>query len=374
MNNRKAIGYITANYASKHPSALLEERPLASLPFAGRYRLIDFSLSNMVNAGINTVGLVLPTNYRSLIDHLGSTKDWGLDRKRGGAYFMPGSPYGTSREGVRFLLRDIIASKSLFQRSDMPYVVMCGTNIIFNIDLNEVIAAHEASGAQITMAWTRAERSHVVDAMTVHFDEDNRVTSLTTGVQVGEPKFLECFVINRDLLFDIIDSYSSYDHLDLFEALGDELDRIDIRAYEFTGRALGIFDEKTYYDRSMDLLDPELSDQLFCPERPILTKAHDAPPAKYASGSSVRNSLISAECIINGTVEGSILSRKVTVEPGAVVKDTIIMQSCTIGSGARVEHAIIDKNNKVAPGTQLCGTDKDILVVRKGAIPTLAVR
>ena len=374
MENRKAIGYITANYASREQSVLLEDRPLASLPYAGRYRLVDFPISNMVNAGITTVGLVLPANYRSLIDHLSSTKDWGLDRKRGGMYFMPGSAYGTSARSMRFLMRDIIANVSLFQRSDAPYVVMCGTNIIFNIDLRAVIDHHEASGADITMVHVRAERSHGVDALAVRVGEGNRVTGVVHGVAQGDQKFLDCFIIGRDLLLRIIEAYRDFDHLDFFEAIESEFDRIDIRAVEFNGAALGVFDERTYYDRSMDLLNPELSDQLFCPQRPILTKAHDAPPAKYTAAADVRNSLISADCIIGGEVSGSILSRKVVVEEGAVVENSILLQSCVIKAGAQVRNAIIDKNNTVAAGTLLCGTPEDILVVRKGATPTLAVR
>ena len=130
MINRKAIGYITANYTCREQSVLLEDRPFASLPFIGRYRLIDFPLSNMMNAGIKTVGVVMPGNYRSLIDHIGSGKDWMLDRKKGGLFLVPGNPYGTSRRGMRFLLRDIISNKVLFQRSDKPYVVMCGSNVV----------------------------------------------------------------------------------------------------------------------------------------------------------------------------------------------------------------------------------------------------
>ena len=118
MINRKAIGYITANYSSTYGSVLLKDRPIASVPFLGRYRLIDFPLSNMMNAGIKTVGVVMPGNYRSLIDHVGSGKDWGLDRKNGGLFMVPGNAYGTTKGGMRFLLRDIISNKTLFQRSD----------------------------------------------------------------------------------------------------------------------------------------------------------------------------------------------------------------------------------------------------------------
>ena len=148
MINQKAIGYITANYSSTEKSVLVENRSIASVPFMGRYRLIDFPLSNMANAGIKTVGLVLPGNWRSILDHVGHGKDWMLDRKRGGLFPVPGNPYGTTKQGMRFLLRDIISNKELFERSEAPYVVMMASNIIFNLELNEIIDAHERSGPE----------------------------------------------------------------------------------------------------------------------------------------------------------------------------------------------------------------------------------
>ena len=333
MINRKAIGYITANYSSTYGSVLLKDRPIASVPFLGRYRLIDFPLSNMMNAGIKTVGVVMPGNYRSLIDHVGSGKDWGLDRKKRGLFMVPGNAYGTTKGGMRFLLRDIISNKTLFQRSDMPYVVMMGTNIIFNMDLNTIIEAHENSGAQMTVVYCKATRN-----------------------------------VDDETKLEIIDHYQPADYLDLLEALQGDFGNIDVCSYEYKGEVVGVFSEKSLYRRSMDLLDQTVADQLFDPERPILTKAHDVPPSRYATGSHACNSIISAGCIIKGTVRNSILSRGVVVEEGASVTNSIINQSCIIKSGARVENAILDKNNVVPTNTELRGTPENILVLGKAPL------
>ena len=331
MINRKAIGYITANYSSTYGSVLLKDRPIASVPFLGRYRLIDFPLSNMMNAGIKTVGVVMPGNYRSLIDHVGSGKDWGLDRKKGGLFMVPGNAYGTTKGGMRFLLRDIISNKTLFQRSDKPYVVMMGTNIIFNMDLNTIIDAHENSGAQMTVVYCKA--THNVDDETkLEINENGRLTGVSAGVVYGD------------------------------------FGNIDVCSYEYKGEVVGVFSEKSLYRRSMDLLDQTVADQLFDPERPILTKAHDVPPSRYATGSHACNSIISAGCIIKGTVRNSILSRGVVVEEGASVTNSIINQSCIIKSGARVENAILDKNNVVPTNTELRGTPENILVLGKAPL------
>lgn len=364
MINNKAIGYITANYAGTEKSALVENRSIASVPFIGRYRLIDFPLSNMANAGIRTVGLVLPGNWRSILDHVGHGKDWMLDRKKGGLFPVPGNPYGTTKQGMRFLLRDIISNKELFQRSDKPYVVMMASNIIFNLELDEIIDAHERSGAGLTMVYVKAERKHT-DCSRLIIGDRGRVQKVEPGCEYGDNKFIDCFVINRDLLLQIIERYQSADYLDLFEAIAGDFGLIDVCSYEFKGLAIGIFDERTYYDRSMELLNPDVADQLFRRDRPIMTKAHDAPPAKYFTGSNATNSLISAGCEIQGTVRGSILARGVVVESGANVTNSIIMQSCVIKSGARVENAILDKGNTVPANTELRGTPDSILVVGK---------
>lgn len=367
MINSKAIGYITANYTALKQETLLESRPIASVPVMGRYRLIDFPLSSMANAGIKTVGLVMPGNYRSIIDHVGHGKDWGLDRKRGGLFPLPGNPYGTTKTGMRFLLRDIISNKTLFQRAKEPYVVLMGSNIIFNMDLNAVIDAHEASGVGITMVYVKAERDHE-EACSLVIGDAGRVQQVREGCKYGDNKFIDCFVINRELLLQIIDRYASADYLDIFEAIASDFSRIDVCSYEFKGLAVGMFDQTTYYQRSMEMLDPVINNQLFRKDRPILTKAHDAPPAKYAAGSVACNSRISAGCEIMGTVRNSILSRGVVVESGANVINSIIMQGVIIKSGARVENAIVDKNNVVPANTELRGTPDAILSVGKAPI------
>lgn len=365
MMNTKAIGYITANYAGNEPSKLLENRPVAALPFLGRYRLIDFPLSNMTNAGIHTVGLAMPGNWRSIADHVGHGGDFQLDRKIGGLYTFPGNPYGTTKRGMRFLLRDIISNRELFERSDAPYVVVMGANIIFNMDLNEVIDAHERSGVGITMLYVKAERKHS-DASRLIIGDAGRVQKVEPGCEYGDNKFIDCFIINRDLLLDIIKHYANADYLDFFEAIAGDMARIDVCSYEYKGLAIGIFGERSYYERSMELLAPTVYDQLFQKDRPIRTKAHDAAPAKYYAGSNVASSFVSAGSKIHGTVRNSILSRNVIVESGANVTNSIIMYGCVIKRGARVENAIIDKNNVVPENTEYRGTPDAIMVIGKG--------
>lgn len=360
----ETIGLITANYSTQNPSVLTEVRPVASLPYAGRYRLIDFPMSNMVNAGIRTVGIIMPYNYRSIIDHIDSGKDWSLDRKNGGLFILPGSAFGSTREGSRFLLRDIEFNKLFLKRSKAPNVVIASSNVVYNMDYKALVECHENSGADITILERRAPCDEMeLSACTI---EEGRVKEMHRGAKYGDNEFLDCFVIRREMLLKMLDWYGAVSHLDVFEALKQDYDKVNVMSYEFKGYAAPIFSTKEYFQHSMDLLNPEIGEDLFDGERPILTKAHDVAPAKYEPGAHARNSLVSAGSMISGTVSGSILGRSVIVERGATVRNSIIGQSCVIESGACVENAIVDRNNRIPSGTELRGTPEAVLVKEKG--------
>ncbi len=359
----KAIGLITCNYTTTSKDDVFSGRPAASMPYLGRYRMVDFALSNMVNAGIRSVGMIMPYNYRSLIDHVGSGKEWNLDRKNGGLFIMPGSTLGVSRTGARFLIRDLVQNSEYLTKNHGKYVVLSSANFVATIDLKDLIKKHEESGANITVLTQKAKKSNV-DVVKFNI-EDGIVRSMSTGVKLGDDAFLDYAIIDRDLLIELIDIFSPNDHLDLFEALNPEFSRIRVHAVEFDGYVAPIFDKDTYYESNIDLLTQEVLEELAPEGAKIMTKAHDTPPAKYEPGAKVSHSLIASGDRIFGTVQGSVLGRNVTIEAGASVRDSVIMQGVVIGAGAQVENAIIDKNNVVPAGTELRGTDEHILYMRK---------
>ena len=359
----KAIGLVTCNYTTASKDDVFSGRPVASMPYLGRYRLVDFALSNMVNAGIRNVGMIMPNNYRSLVDHVGSGKDWDLDRKNGGLFIMPGTAFGTSRTGARFLIRDLVQNREFFTKNNEKYVVLSTANFICNVDVKKLIADHEASGANVTVLVKKASCDGNIDVVT--FDvEDGRVKSMHQGVKFDEYAFLDYAVIERELLLELLDSFAAIDHLDLFEALNAEYSRFRVQIAEFDGYMKSIFDKPSYFKANMDLLDPEVLAEL-SDARPIKTKDHDNPPAKYEPGCKVSNSLVASGDRIYGAVQGSVLGRNVIIEPGASVRNSVLMQGVVIKTGAKIENAIIDKNNVVPAGTELRGTDGDILYLKK---------
>ena len=359
----KISGIITANYLYDRSEPLTAHRGIASLPYGGRYRLIDFPLSNMMNFGLTSVGVITPHRYRSLLDHIGSGKPWALDRKRGGLFILPGTSYGLSHSDSRFILKDIAVNEEFLRRGGSQYVIVSSSGIVANINYDDLCKTHFESGADITMLYSTNCRS-CSNLMGLKLDGD-RVIGTTENPAKGEPAFIESFIIGTDFLLKLIEWYSAIDHLDLFEAIQFDLDKMDVRACEFDGYCANICDAQSYYEHSLDLLNPDIRADVFNTEAPIMTKIQDTVPTKYMSDCKVSNSLIAAGCAIEGTVENSILFRHVTIEPGAVVKNSIIMQGCTVKAGACIENAIIDRGHVIAANTILRGCEDKIFVLPK---------
>ncbi len=359
----RLVGLITANYSSDDMGELTDERTIASLPYGGRYRLIDFPLSNMVNSGITTVGLITPYKYRSIIDHVGAGKQWSLDRKNGGLLILPGSVFGITTPGSHFTLRDISRNKVFFNRTNAPYVIISGASTVYNMDYTPFFAQHVESGADITMLYSPAPEDDV-KRLRVNIENGN-VVGTDRGVRKGENAFMDCFIISRSLLLNIMEWYSAINYLDFFEVLTADYDKMDVKAYKFEGYNRTISTLPQYYNDSMELLERNIFEELFINGAPIITKVQDAAPTKYMKGSHVHNALLPNGCVIEGTVENSVLFRGVKVQPGAVVRGSIIMQACVIEKDAVVENAIIDRSNVISAGTIIKGSADSTFVKEK---------
>jgi len=362
----RIAGLICANYETHELGSLTENRTIAALPYGGRYRMIDFALSNMVYSGIQAVGLITPYKYRSVFDHVGAGKEWSLDRKVGGLFILPGSTFGISGSYSRFLLRDLQRNDVFLKRSLAQYVVITSVDNICNMDYRPMVDAHEHSGADVTLLYhTSPSSSPAYTGLTLDGD---RVAGFTHGVKKGENLFACCFVISRLLLLSMLEWYGKVGHLDMIDILQAEHDKIDIRGFYFPGYLRRINDLREYYEYSMDLLRPEVRKELLYSERPIYTKVRNSVPTKYLDGSRVKNALVSPGCLIKGAVENSILFRNIKVGSGAIVRNSIILQSCEIEEGSVIENAIIDRGNIIAAGTMLRGAPQNVFVLGKKKI------
>ena len=352
----KTIGMISANYNSAVFGDLLDNRSLASLPFGGRYRLIDFALSNMANSGITTVGVIAPTNSGSLIDHIGVGAPWSLGRKSGGLFIMPGSAYGLQQMGSRFLMRDIIKSKSFFERDDADYVIMAGGTDVWNIDFRPLIEQHDKSKKHITMVYKKVPKGEEYHGFFLDIDEGGRVRSISMNGEGWANYFSDCFIIDREYMLDFLNWFDALEYKDMIDIIKDNIDTIDIDTFEFKGYLGKIKNPADFLKVNQDMTDYDIRNEVFCdPERVIFTKAQDEAPVFHYPDADVRNSLVSAGCRIEGKVENSIIFRSVNIGKNAVVKNSIIMMHGEIGEGAVLDNVIADKYVTVNDGVKIYG-------------------
>ena len=333
----KTIGLISANYTIENFSEAQAERGLAAMPFGGRYRLIDFPLSNMSASGVKSVGIIMPFNNRSLIDHVGTGAAWGFGRKTHSLFMLPGSVYGKRNNKGKFLLRDFMGNRRFLEYEDVENVIMTSCSRIFSMDFRPLIEEHEKSGANITRVYKGTE-------------------------------FMDCFVINREFFLNVLDWFSNLDFMDLNEIIDRYLPDTKTGRYEFTGYSRGIDDIKDYYRANMDLLDENVQHMLFDCGVTICTNIQDRCPTFYAPGAQVKNSLVAAGCVIEGKVENSIIFRSTVVEKGAAVKNCVLMQHAIIKKNSSVEYFICDKRVTVREGAVVHGSEENPCWAGKGEI------
>ena len=369
MSAKNVLGIIFSNAYDEVLPQLTALRTMGSVPFAGRYRLIDFPLSNMVNAGISKVGVITKSNYRSLIDHIGTGKPWDLSRKREGMTLLP--PFSFANLGVPAGKADALyGSISYISDSNKDYVLLTDCNVICNMDYEDMIKAHIAKNADITLAYTKGFPPMIPGSSEYELDENGRVLSDTlVECYTGEANYsLKTMIIGRTLLERLLHEAHSA-RIDDFETiLSNNVNLLNVYGYEVKGFVKVLESLQSYYDVSMEILKAENRKQLFIAERPFLTKVRDQVPAFYGMESKVSNSLIADGCKIEGEVENSILFRGVTVAKGAKVKNAIIMQDSFVGENASVESVILDKKVIVKPGKKLCGDSSYPVYVGKGIV------
>ncbi len=366
---RSAVGVIFTNIQDKNIPELSSHRTLASIPFAGRYRLIDFALSNLVNSGITTVGIVTKNNYQSLIDHIGSGKEWDLARKDGGIILLP--PYSNETDApYKNRLEALKGITGFLRHRKEDYVVLYDGDGVSRIDIADVVRFHEESHADITMVYHETDSVESHYYITLDTDSFGRVNGLKINPRVNNGEkinlYINVMVVQREYLMDIIQNavqsgYSSFGR----EILSKNVNTMRIFGYKFNGYYAGITSLSRYFKYSMQMLDKNVRDELFG-ARDIYTKVRDSAPSKYIEGAVVKNSLVSDGCLIEGTVENSILFRGVKVGKGSIVRNSVLMQETMIGSAAQLDCVITDKNVVIRDRRRLAGCEELPYYVSKG--------
>lgn len=366
-----AMGLILADNTNIRLGELTKPRALAAVPFAGRYRIIDFMLSNMVNSGIISVGVLTSNKYKSLMDHLGNGSAWDLSRKNKGLYILP--PFITSEMygcGVNGDIDGLSGILDFFKMNSLKYIIVAGSNVVFNTTFNQIIKEHEESDADISVMYNRDGYDNHEHSLILETDRKNWIKNIfkNPSKPVSNKASLSVFVMKRELLIDLIsEAISRGEHDFALDVLIRKHEKLKLRAFEFKGVCLRINTIQDYFTSTMKLLQENVREELFNAEQRVFTKVKDEAPSLYSEDCTVSNSLISDGCRILGTVSDSMLFRGVTISRGVVVKNCIIMQNVHISEGCELENVIIDKNAMLRPGVKLVGQAEYPVVIGKGA-------
>ena len=375
INNAEALGIIFPNSYDTLVPELVSERSIASIPFASRYRVIDFVLSSMVNSGIDNISVIARKNYRSLMDHLGSGREWDLTRKNGGLNIIP--PYAERTVQIYTGRIEALASiLGLLKNKKEKYVVITDANVAINFDFKDMIKEHVKSGADVSVAYKRMEipqglKESPLEKGNLYYSldiEDGRITKMHIDPkEKGEQNLcINIYVIDREMLIEqISDAYAKgLVHFGR-DFLAPHLDSLNIHAYRYEGYMAHFGNLKSYFDENMKLLKDENLDALFA-GRPIYTKIRDDNPTRYIDGAKAKNVMAADGCIIEGKIENCVLFRGVKIGKGAKVKNCVLMQDTVVEAGASIENVVTDKRVRIGEGKEIKGSDTFPVYIAKG--------
>lgn len=363
-----AMGLILADHDRVQLGDLSKPRALAAIPFGGRYRIIDFMLSSMVNSGVKNVGILAQQKYRSLLDHTQTGASWDLDRMSQGLSILPpyiNSSYFDRESGDLSGLYDFVAW------SKQKYVILADSNIIVNIDFEEVIAQHEAKKADMSILYNQDGQRFGAPRFSLELERGRLKDFLVDAADPGTTRSaIGIMIMERELLLTILSQAMARGQNNFsIEILLKMHEKYQIRGIEYKDICLRINDIASYFKNSMRLLEREVRDHFFnTPERPIYTKVKNEAPAMYAQGSFLSNSLLSDGCEVYGACKDSVIFRGVRISRKAKVEHCILSQDAIVGEGAELTHVILDKGAAVRPGVRLQGQADFPVVIGKGAI------
>lgn len=361
MIGKNVLGIIFCNSQDSVLNELTSVRAVGSVPFGGRYRLVDFALSQLVNSGISKVGLVTKQNFKSLADHVGSGHPWDLARKNGGLSMI--TPFAI--EGATFYKGRIDAlngAMDYLENAKEEYVVLASANVVSSFEIENMVDEHIKSEADITVAYKKGiESSYYLKIA------DGKLVSAKSATNDAKNGYLEYLVIKRELLMLLVKEASGHNYTDFVtDILNRKAKSLQINCFEVTAYAKIVTTVQEFFEINMDMIDTNIRREVFNLENPVFTKLRDEMPSKYGFNSVVENSLIAEGCTIEGEVKNSIIFRGVKIGKGVRVENCIIMQSCEIGDNTQLDYVIADKNVVFKEGRTLMGCRSFPMVIGKG--------
>lgn len=366
MKSNEVLGIVFSDSCASTMTEITAHRTTASVPIGGKFRMIDFILSNLTNSNVNNVGIIAKSGFMSLMDHIGSGSAWDLSKNHSGVTILP--PYA----GVSFAnkVETLWQLRGYIEDASEDYVLLSESNVICNVDYTELFYLHSVNGAEITLVYKNMEVPERLSPATISHDEIGRVEKILIQPEAKGKRrmWLGSMLIKKELLLELIADAMSEDELNFERVIQKNVDKHVVFAYECPGHVSVISSMNEYYRFNMQLMDGELRRELFNTERPIFTKVRDDAPCKYGLTSSVKNSLVSSGCVIEGEVENCVISKGVHIAKGAKVYNSIIMQDTEIGEGCELNYVIVDKDVVFTEGKALMGTSSYPIHVAKKTV------
>jgi len=370
-----AFGLVYAGEQIFNLRELVDQRAVGALPIGGRYRVIDFPISNMVNTGIRNVAVIASRNYNSLMDHLGSGKAWGLSRKSDGLFLL--TPFANKdNPGVyRGMVEAMKGSMDYLKRAKQRYCIITGSRTIYNTSYEEMMDFHINSDADVTLLYNKLSnerwkgKRYEDDRLSVKKNGEVRRMEMDVPQSSLDCLSMDAFIIRKDLLIYLVDESVARGEYHFFDGLlRNNLGRIKIMGFEYKDYVSRLHNVASYYRTNMDFLDTNIQTKLFRGHNRIYTKVKDEVPARYMPTASVKNSIVANGCIIEGAVENSVLFRGVYIGKDTTVKNSIIFPNAEINDNAEIENVVIDKNASVRNRTRLIGSMEYPVIIQKGAV------
>ncbi len=364
MISNRVSAVIFSNSNDENLKELTSYRSMASLPFGGRYRLIDFSLSNIVNAGITDVGIITNENYRSLMDHVGSGIYWDLDRKNGGLRVIP--PFITGETKYKGLAEQSVRALEYVSHINSEYVLVVESGTITNVDVSALINFHTEKNADVTFCYRESEKpDKFKNTLNLTVNKNGKVTAITDDGDAGNLT-IGIALFTKSAFMTLVNIAKDDADGNIYSAIsGNYANDFEVYGFKHSGIAMVMDSRKSFFESNMLMLETDVRKDLFNKKRPIYTKTRDDMPTRYGTHSSVKNSLIADGCIIDGTVKNSVLFRGVRVHKGAVVENSILMQGVEIRANAKVKYVVSDKNAVITANEPVCGTNRKAFIVKK---------
>ncbi|MEG1254482.1 glucose-1-phosphate adenylyltransferase subunit GlgD [Clostridium sp.] len=369
---KNVMGIINLYEKDRRLLELTNHRPVAAIPFFGRYRIIDFALSNMTNSGITNVGVFIQEKPRPLTEHLAQGKWWELDGKKDGLFIF--YPYYNSMNSMYMTeMKNFKDNIDYIVNSTQDYVIISSSYMLCNTNFEEVVNFHKKSNSDITVMYKDVNNANDeflgCDVLDINKHGFIKGISINKGDKKDRHISMEIYIMKREFLLNLINEANKLSALySLKETIEYFCNDFSINTFKYEGYLACINTIIEYYKKNIELLDTKNRDQLFKPESPIYTVIRDNAPAWYGENAKIKNSVVSNGALIEGTVENSIIARGVKVAKGAVVKNSILMSRCTVGSEVYIDSVIADKNTKFLRVKEIVGSKEQPVVLKKNSI------